>query len=614
MTTPASFRKTTQHLMPAERAASTPGAYDIYPAHDLGPGRIRRSIDALAAALLSATDGRGSLTLDGFPGVLWQDLRDRLTAAWAAQGVQAAWIDVADALLSQDELDRKLAPFLGGDDPVFGKVFRGELIEFFDAAKLKSLQSVDGPGLRVVYGVGAALAGWGGPLVYVDVPKNEIQFRQRAKAVMPLGVNGVLDPKPAYKRTYFVDWPAANRHRAAVLPRLDWFVDSQRPDDPTFISGADLRAGLDELAHGVWRARPWFEPGPWGGQWIKAHIPTLAQDVPNYAWSFELISPENGLTFASDGVMLEAAFDTLMAHDSVAVLGDYADAFAPEFPIRYDFLDTVEGGNLSVQCHPRPAYIREHFGERITQDETYYILDCAPGAEVNLGFQAGVDPAEFRAALEASFTNATPIDMSRFVQVLPAEKHGLYLIPNGTIHGSGTGNLVLEISATPYIFTFKMYDWLRLDLDGKPRPLNIDRAFENLYFDRQGERVTAELVSQPREVARGDGWVQIHLPTHAQHFYDVNRYEFTGAVELQTAGSPHVLSLVEGDQVRVETPDGRVQRFNYAETFVASAAVGSYRLVSEHGAPLKVVVTHIKPRDQWAGDVVAPLKGSHTAP
>lgn len=601
---PQTFRKTTQHLMPAERPVVPEGAYDIYPAHDLGPGRILRGYAALAAALAQATGGQGPVTIDGFPGVLWAQLRAGLEAAFAALGVNATWTDVGEALLPPEALEDVLAPFLGGDDPVFGRVYPAGLDTFFDAHRLAALQPGDGPGLHIVYGVGAALAGWGGPLVYVDVPKNEIQFRHRARSVMPLGVTGALDPKPAYKRTYFVDWPAANRWRAELLPKIDWVVDSQRPDDPTAMTGADLRSGLSALAHGVWRARPWFEPGPWGGQWIKAKIPTLAQDVPNYAWSFELISPENGLAFVSDGLLLEVAFDSLMAHDSAGVLGDFAAAFAPEFPVRYDFLDTVDGGNLSVQVHPRPAYIRRHFGERITQDETYYILDCVPGAEVNLGFQAGVDAGEFRRALEGSFRDASPIDMTRFVQALPAEKHGLYLIPNGTIHGSGAGNLVLEISATPYIFTFKMYDWLRLDLDGRPRPLNIERAFDNLDFERQGEAVAAELVSQPREVARGDGWVKIHLPTHRQHFYDVHRYEFTGSVELQTEGSPHVLSLVEGEQVWVETPDGRRRRFTYAETFVASAAVGRYRLVSEQGAPLKVVVTHIKPRAQWAADVV----------
>jgi mannose-6-phosphate isomerase class I len=295
----------------------------------------------------------------------------------------------------------------------------------------------------------------------------------------------------------------------------------------------------------------------------------------------------------------------LMYCDAEAVLGHGAARFGVEFPIRYDFLDTFSGGNLSVQCHPRPEYVREHFGEGFTQDEAYYILDAAPGARVYLGFREGVDPAEFRVALERSFDEGLPVEIDRFVNSLPSRPHDLFLIPSGTIHGSGVDNLVLEISATPYIFTFKMYDWMRLDLDGRPRPLNVDRAFDNLYFDRKGARVPAEFISTPRVVESGPGWRRIHQPTHRHHFYDVERYEFSGSVEIPTHGSCQVMSLVEGSQVLLETAGGLRQRFHFAETFVVPAAAGSYRLTSEDGAPIKVVRSYVKPQETWVQGVVA---------
>ena len=82
-----------------------------------------------------------------------------------------------------------------------------------------------------------------------------------------------------------------------------------------------------------------------------------------------------------------------------------------------------------------------------------------------------------------------PFDITDFVQTFPATPHQLFLIPAGTPHGSGEGNVVLEVSATPYLYSLRFYDWLRRDGNGQ-RPVHVEHAFrirlENVSAHRIG--------------------------------------------------------------------------------------------------------------------------------
>ena len=584
------FRKTAQFLMPSVKPEAIPGHYDIYPAHPLGDGKIHCGLEQLADEMA----GHPTVVVDGYQGVFFDDIRQQLQHYFDEKRISVNWIDVSVALKQESDIEKMIAPFLGGDDPLFGSRTTLELADFFDRERLLSLAPDPAFDLNIVCGTGASLTGIKGLLVYIDLPKNELQFRARAKSVTNLGAGSAGEIKPMYKRFYFVDWVVLNRHKQQLLPRIDIIADGQRPGLVTWAKGDDLRSGLRRLGRNVFRVRPWFEPGAWGGQWCLQHISGLNREVPNYAWSFELIVPENGLVFESSGILLEVSFDSLMFLEAEAVLGDAFPRFGVDFPIRFDFLDTIGGGNLSVQCHPLPEYTKKHFNENFTQEETYYILDATEEAVVYLGFQDDINPVDLERELNESFLQNREADIEKYVRKLPAEKHGLYLIPPGTVHGSGKGNMVLEISSTPYIFTFKMYDWLRPDLDGKPRTLNIDRAMENLRFDRKGDYVDKKLVSRPALIGEGDDWQLFHLPTHENHFYDVHRIHLSSAVEVETEGKCHVLSLVEGKCVRIETAGGETMRFSYAETFVIPAAARSYKVVNEGDTVAMLVKAFVK--------------------
>ncbi|TQO38433.1 mannose-6-phosphate isomerase class I [Arenibacter algicola] len=583
-------RNTSQLLIPIEKETQSLESYDIYPAFPLKDGIIEAGYESLAKVISKEK----VVILDGYIGVDWDEVSSTLKNLIESMGFKIKMVNVNNFLKEESEIQKMVLPFLRDSDSIFGYRTTLTLCDYFDQSKIDGIKISQDYDITIIYGTGASQTKIKGHLVYFDLPKNELQFRMRSSSISNLGITIWNTPKQMYKQFYFVDWIVLNREKKRLLPKMDIIVDQQRPGNPTWTTGSAVRGSLSQMSTHYFRVRPWFEPGVWGGQWMKERFTGLNPDVPNYAWSFEMIVPENGLLLENNDKLLEVSFDMLMFQERDNVLGKAAQRFQDEFPIRFDFLDTFDGGNLSVQCHPKPDYIKKEFGENFTQDETYYIMDASEDADVYLGFQDNIDPKEFRQALEHSFETKEVLDVEKYIQKLPAKKHDLFLIPHGTVHCSGINNMVLEISATPYIFTFKMYDWQRMDLDGKPRPLNIEHAFKNLNFDRKGNRVKETLVSKPYVESSGPDWKKIHLPTHPDHFYDIYRYEFEGEITINTNDQCHILMLVEGGSIELIPNDYPSQTFQYAETFAVPAAANKYRLINKMEGMAKVIVSFVK--------------------
>ena len=282
-----------------------------------------------------------------------------------------------------------------------------------------------------------------------------------------------------------------------------------------------------------------------------------------------------------NGTRFELPSQDLILSKSREVLGEVVEArFGKDFPIRFDFLDTIGGGNLSLQVHPTTQFIRENMGMPYTQDESYYLLDATDEAVVYLGVKNGVDKNQMIEDLRAAQRGEIVFDAEKYVNKIPAKKHDHYLIPGGTIHCSGAGSMVLEISATPNLFTFKLWDWQRLGLDGKPRPINVERGRQVIAWERDTDYVHEHLANHFEPVAEGEGWNEIRTGLHPNEFIETRRTEFTVPVTFQTDGGVQVLNLVEGDEAVVESVDGSFSPFvvHYAETFIIPGSIKEYKI------------------------------------
>ena len=239
------------------------------------------------------------------------------------------------------------------------------------------------------------------------------------------------------------------------MGRIDYWIDTHIPEQPRMIDRETFRRAMEQTVRGPFRVVPFFDPAPWGGQWMK-EVCDLDRETPNFGWCFDCVPEENSLYLEVNGTRFELPSVDLVLTKTRLLLGEPVEArFGKDFPIRFDFLDTMGGGNLSLQVHPTTQFIRENFGMAYTQDESYYLLDAGEDAVVYLGLRKGIDREAMISDLRRAQRGEIVFDAEKYVNKIPARKHDHFLIPGGTIHCSGAGSMVLEISSTPNIFTFK---------------------------------------------------------------------------------------------------------------------------------------------------------------
>ncbi len=521
------------------------------------------------------------IAVEFYQGVLEDEVTDALV-----NGIKPKLVIRTNDLMYPEETIRGMVYPDVTEDRIFGYLTRLNIDAYFDSEKIAQTQNIIKSitnGIVLIVGIGAAyVVDKYDVLIYTDMARWEIQLRMREHLVNNIGVKNkdVDDWMLLYKQGFFVDWRVCDRWKKKLMHSWDFVLDTNNRNEPKMVEGKAVLAGLKTCINRPFSVVPFFDPGPWGGQWMKEKC-NLDPSVENYAWCFNCVPEENSLLLKFGENVIEIPSINLVFFDPKNLLGDAVHGrFGDEFPIRFDFLDTIDGGNLSLQVHPLTEYIQEKFGMHYTQDESYYILDAKPGAIVYLGLKEGIKPEQMIRDLKIAQEGDTSFNAEKHVQTWQAKKHDHFLIPAGTVHCSGKDSMVLEISATPYIFTFKLWDWDRLGIDGKPRPINIEHGENVIQWTCTANWVRENLVNRIEKSAEGDGWVEERTGLHEREFIETRRHWFSKPVVHHTNGGVNVLNLVEGKEIIVESPTGAFDPFvvHYAETFIVPASVGTYKI------------------------------------
>lgn len=509
-------------------------------------------------------------------------------------------IDTRSLMLPEQELLQFTERFIT-DDVLFGYLSNIKLAEYFCVDKVTDLKARIAAGEQlIIIGTGAAcFVPNDAPVAYADMARWEIQQRFRRHEVKALGIdNSQEEPSRQYKRGLFNDWIICDRYKDLLIQscRIQYWIDSNNRQEPKMISDQQFRQGMERTVRKPFRVVPFFDPAPWGGQWMK-EVCDLPREQANYGWCFDCVPEENSLYLNLDGVLVEFPSQNLVLMFSRNLLGEQVWArFGKSFPIRFDFLDTIGGGNLSLQVHPTNEFAQREFGLPYTQDESYYLLDAREDAVVYLGLKENIDERQMIKDLRAAQRGEISFDAEKYVNKFPAKKHDHYLIPAGTIHCSGANSMVLEISSTPSIFTFKLWDWNRLGLDGKPRPINVERGRQVIQWNRTTDWVNRNIRNHFEVLHEEDGIMEERTGLHPNEFIETRRHTFTKTVEHNTNGGVNVLNLVDGYEAVVESPEGKFEPFtvHYAETFIIPACIGRYTITPVGDEECKTIKAYVR--------------------
>ena len=215
---------------------------------------------------------------------------------------------------------------------------------------------------------------------------------------------------------------------------------------------------------------PLYMQRVWGGRMLESNYGRQLPDDAPYGESWEIVDRDKEQSVVDEGEFSGTTLHELWTGRRSKIFGESLPD-SDRFPLLIKVLDARD--DLSIQVHPPAALAPAMGGEPKT--EMWYIADCEPGAKLYAGLKAGVTRGEFETAL----SKGTVADVVHAIEPSPGES---IFIPSGRLHAIGSGFLIHEIQQNSDT-TYRVFDWNRMGLDGKPRTLHVEESLRSIDFD-----------------------------------------------------------------------------------------------------------------------------------
>jgi len=277
----------------------------------------------------------------------------------------------------------------------------------------------------------------------------------------------------------------------------------------------------------------------WGGRLLETRFGKKLPNENPHGESWEITDREEGVSVINNGPLAGRSLRDLMQDHPGELLGK-ARPHKGQFPLLIKILDARE--KLSLQVHP-PASLAEQMGGE-PKTEMWYVADTQPGADLFVGLKKGTTREEFESRIKDGSVEEC------FHRIEPGKGESM-LLESGRVHALGGGNLIFEIQQNSDT-TYRVFDWNRVGLDGKPRELHLEQAMASIDFNDFEPPMQLSLDKAPSGVARA-------LITRHELF-DVESVLLNKDAEIEA--EPHccqVIAVTEGS-VECRWQDFRVKR------------------------------------------------------
>ena len=525
-------------------------------------------------------------------------------------GAEISYADADGLLRDPDEIAQMLLPYLPEDreaDPVllYGRRYKGGYAGLQDPVRVQELKErLKKEKGVLVYGRGSLaeeLQDAYDVRVWMDITPRTAALNFKYGHARNLGAGQDLPYGLLMRRNYYVDFEIGVDVRWNLIKekKMDYYITADVPEEMQLVSFADLLTLFDELCQRPFRCRPVYLEGVWGGFYFTK-LRRLPKEMRNCAWVFDMIPMEVSIVAKMGENEFEAPFFTFIQAMGEKLLGAQAfRQFGGYFPIRFNYDDTYHAnGNMSVQCHPDEEYVVKNHDELGRQDESYYVCVTAQGAKTYLGFNEENSCEEFFAAAREAEKTHELIDYEKYINAVPSVPGTQVMIPAGTVHASGRNQVILEIgSLTVGSYTYKLYDYQRIDPQtGLPRPIHLKMGSQVIHGERTRQWVNDNLVNHGGVVREGDNWKEIIVGEHDLLYFSLRNLIFWEKIEDDTDGLFHVLSLVDGEKVKVvsQADPSRFYIMNSLDIVVIPASLGKYTIENLGAGSVTVHKTLLK--------------------